>query len=850
MPVRMRTNRTVTSGPRPVQFGICLPVGWSHTIPAGAWEQSDGQSSLEVQFKPLTHYFDGSLQWLQVDMIWPADEEVPESGQVLLFPAEAPDEDSGLRQSSAAVSSLTVPWGEESLTFDVREGRLQCSGKSLFTGDGIVWQYRDDRGELHTPVWDSMVLEERGSVKTSILLRGRLKTKQAMLRMEARIVLFPEIEILRLETTLHNPRRAQHPGGIWDLGDKGSIFFRELSVQVHFRQSNESILSWSVDEDGPVNNRQVRYVKLYQDSSGGENWNSRNHVNAEGEIVPQFRGFQLDIDGQQERGDRATPSMGVSNERYAIGVVYPEFWQQFPKSLELSTSRLAVELFPGQTASPHELQGGERKTHRFWLSLSAGEGRDSVESVRGLTSPVVVIPDQDYFMSQGAISDGTNISACDRPHLDRLLQAALEGERSLYKSRERVDEYGWRNYGELVADHEEMYYSGPLPLVSHYNNQFDPIYGFLLNFLRVGDLRFFELADALARHVVDIDLYHTEEDKWAYNGGLYWHTDHYKHAHTATHRSFSKENRPEAGDYGGGPCNEQNYTTGLLLHYYLTGSSASREAVVQLADWVIQMDDGSRSLFRYLVSGPTGLASMTREESFHGPGRGAGNSINALLDAWALTWDAKYLKYAEALMRRCIHPADSIDELDLLNAEDRWSYTVFLTSLLKYLKLKSRFDRRDDAYWYGRCALVHYATWMSQHERPYLDAADELEYPTETWPAQDLRKANVLRNSACYVAEPLHTQLMERGTEIAERAWSDLWSFETAACARPLAILMVEGLKENATPRLSPSERVPERESIDSSQFGEPIHFEGQKTVVKRLLKQPHKLLKALLASS
>ena len=31
----------------------------------------------------------------------------------------------------------------------------------------------------------------------------------------------------------------------------------------------------------------------------------------------------------------------------------------------------------------------------------------------------------------------------------------------------------------------------------------------------------------LARHVVDIDIYHTTNDKSAYNHGLFWHTEHY-----------------------------------------------------------------------------------------------------------------------------------------------------------------------------------------------------------------------------------------------------------------------------------------------------------------------------------
>ena len=56
------------------------------------------------------------------------------------------------------------------------------------------------------------------------------------------------------------------------------------------------------------------------------------------------------------------------------------------------------------------------------------------------------------------------------------------------------------------------------------------------------DPRWRVLMDDLARHVADIDIYHTVEDKAAYNGGLFWHTCHYVDAGTSTHRSYPRAN--------------------------------------------------------------------------------------------------------------------------------------------------------------------------------------------------------------------------------------------------------------------------------------------------------------------
>ncbi len=126
-----------------------------------------------------------------------------------------------------------------------------------------------------------------------------------------------------------------------------------------------------------------------------------------------------------------------------------------------------------------------------------------------------------------------------------------------------------------------------------------------------------DLADPLARHVIDIDIYHTHADKAAYNGGLFWHTDHYRDASTSTHRCYSRANRGTLRRaYGGGPSNQHNYTTGLLHYYYLTGNPLARDTVLSLANWVIRMEDGSRNILGLIDDGPSGYSSCTTEAEF------------------------------------------------------------------------------------------------------------------------------------------------------------------------------------------------------------------------------------------
>ncbi len=74
-------------------------------------------------------------------------------------------------------------------------------------------------------------------------------------------------------------------------------------------------------------------------------------------------------------------------------------------------------------------------------------------------------------------------------------------------------------------------------MVSHYNNQYDFRRRASLPVPAHGRPPLVGAGRGAARHVIDIDIYHTDEDKAAYNGGMFWHTFHYGHADTATHRS-------------------------------------------------------------------------------------------------------------------------------------------------------------------------------------------------------------------------------------------------------------------------------------------------------------------------
>jgi hypothetical protein len=121
---------------------------------------------------------------------------------------------------------------------------------------------------------------------------------------------------------------------------------------------------------------------------------------------------------------------------------------------------------------------------------------------------------------------------------------------------------------------------------------------------------------------------------------------------------------------------------------------------------------------------------------------------------------------------------------------------VFLTVLARYLKLKAEAGQMDQMYAYARASLLHYAQWMVQHEETYFTHPEKLEFPTETWAAQDFRKANVLRLACCFCQEGLRAGLFAKGQDLMDQALCDLRRFPQPATTRLVAITLVEAMKD------------------------------------------------------
>src|SRR5262249_8700781 len=136
-----------------------------------------------------------------------------------------------------SLGSISVDTGSASFAFDRRKLKpftdVRVKGAPVIDGgrSGIVFIPRNS--------WRARAVAEDSGVavngpgRATPRLAGRLERRRSSLgRFVARISLFRGLSIVRVDLTIHNPRRARHANGLWDLGDPRSLVFRSLNLSL------------------------------------------------------------------------------------------------------------------------------------------------------------------------------------------------------------------------------------------------------------------------------------------------------------------------------------------------------------------------------------------------------------------------------------------------------------------------------------------------------------------------------------------------------------------------------------------------------------------------------------------
>lgn len=675
--------------------------------------------------------------------------------------------------------------GNDTYSFQLNHSQLLINN--------IPWKLElidTNKNYLSAKVKQFSLVNTDSKLKSQALYQGtfELNSEDTLLEFECKLTFNAVTPTVKIELTLRNPKPMVHNQGRWDLGNTNSFNFNSFNVT--FKNTGSERTSLTCFDQNNQHNSMGEFT-LFQASSGGDNWYSTNHMDKEGVIKTPFKGFQ--IKKNQEvifSGNRAEPLISVYQGEKKLTVICPNFWQNFPKAISSTHNKISLGLFPFFEGMPHELQPGEQKTHTFSVHV----GDLPIESLKALSNDRTVTICPTYLADTKAIPF---FSQSIGEELTQIINQGLDSKNNFFYKRETSDEYGWRNFGDIYADHEKLEYKGDEELISHYNNQYDALYGLIRQYLVTGNTQWWSLATDLAQHVKDIDIYHTDKDKAEYNNGLFWHTDHYLSAETASHRTYSQKQQANAyQDHsgGGGPGGEHCYTTGLMLHYYLTYDETSKTTVIKLADWITNFYEGSGTILEFILylknRNTQGLKNKLTGQ--YPLDRGTGNYIVALLDAFELTNKQSYLDKVSLIIKHTASPFDDLTTRNLSNIEESWFYTIFLQAVLRYLFTKNEASQIDSSFNYARNLLLHYSNWIVENESPYLNTPEKLEYPNHTWAAQDIRKANVLYGAYSFSGtnEINKNQYKNKADEFYQYVYNSLKNEETRTYTRILAILM------------------------------------------------------------
>ncbi|OGG04734.1 MAG: hypothetical protein A3F83_10675, partial [Candidatus Glassbacteria bacterium RIFCSPLOWO2_12_FULL_58_11] len=594
-------------------------------------------------------------------------------GQAPSGPAVKVEDEAGQATVSTGILRCTLDKDHFNLFSRVwldhdRNGNFEESEEVTSPKDEAAVKLTDQRGRPLASRWGkvrSFEVESAGPVRATVAVKGEIADQDGEpgLDYTARISFYAGSGLVRIFFTLANHRPASILNDVngdkhWVMGRPGSYFFEEMSLTTALRFEGPIVLSVG-DGGRELLDRVVLTDEggIYQESSGGENWFNRIHMNADMRIPMRFRGGRTFL-GEVEPYPVERPEawLQVADRKFGLAVAVRWFWQNFPKALSADPEgRVRVGLWPGEFPDLHELQGGEIKTHEVAFYFHTGpQGSTPAENrvatvMAAFHYPLYVRASAESYLADGFFDDTAPYDPQRFPRYESMMQGGLTGQpRNLNVDIDRADEYGWRNWGDTPARNEYDESGGPhtgRQAASHFNHEYDHGYSMILHSLRTAGLEpslslgWWRLAEPALWHESDIDVYHTTADSTAhgaYNGGKFAHTSHGVEVVNASHRGspalvwwgklhwpWGQGQSPESGHFN---------NRGMLACYYLTGNRTLKESALEQADLVY-----------YKVSGD--VFSQIGEVN-----RDAGNNLQILTDAYLLTWNEKYVAAAEKII--------------------------------------------------------------------------------------------------------------------------------------------------------------------------------------------------------
>lgn len=607
---------------RPVTGGV--PIAEA-AAPAGSrfcLQNADG-IPVPLQSSVLAQWKDGSARWVLLDF----QSDPPSDGCAEYALSWGPD----CPGPSPRTPVLTCDDTHELKTGDVcvmpeadslaRLSKGLCADLLLVDGDG----------QLCRAVVESAVVETAGPLRSTLALRGAFHRAagERVFQFRLRISVYAGLRLLRLDPMiLVDPERG--------------IIRNIRELRLVFRPGT------------PIDRGRIGAAPVWAGSP------------TDGLRLLQTDDVHYRIEGAAGAGGKAPGWIACEYGDDCLAATLREFWQQWPKSLEITRGDLSLGLLPRFDAGEFEHMGPWYKHQYFFegncYRLRTGQARrwdawidlggDGPTLNRIANAPLVPAVNPEYACAAGvwdaiAPAGVPSMKAYD-PWAENLFEAYC-------RSIEVQRDYGAMNWGDWFGERQ----------VNWGNHEYDTTNQILIQFARTGDSKYFRVADAAARHSSEVDTIHFVNPDLAqyfidqFGSPGYPPRAGMVHEHAVGHvGSFYPVERVRElfVAHGVGSGTKQPYlcldpynlghiwTQGLVRHYFLTGDPFIRETVQEIGDNLAQLVED-------------------RQYKFIGHshcGRTAGWSLLALAGAYELGFDPRYLKAMKTIVDDALAEQDPV----------------------------------------------------------------------------------------------------------------------------------------------------------------------------------------------
>jgi hypothetical protein len=568
----------------PLSAGVSFGVPW----PRGAVSREQafslttaGGKTLPAQTWPLAYWPDGSVKWTGVA----THADAREQGPFTLGPAAAP---SGGESKPADAPRVIVR--KSDVTWEVDTGRLRAripffghtflrslsvDGREVGSSGALVLiaqQGPDDplhpaaREEYFGNV-EKVTVEQQGPVRAVVKIEGRhqsVQTGREWLPFIIRLYFTAGEPTVRMVHTIIYDG-DQHRDFIRGLGVRFAVPLREQVHNRHVRLAGEGDGLWSepvqplVGRGGRIAVAQGATGDLYPKQIAGERVPNREQLTersqtavADWAVWGGFKLTQLSADGftvekrtnphaawiAAGKGRRASGLVFVGDVSGGLGLGVKDFWQTYPKSLEVEGANTAEASVTAWLWSP----AGEAMDLRYYDTI--GHGSDSTyEGGAPTTSdPLGVgrtheltlfawdrLPTKPETAAMARLTRAQPVLVCTPEYLHSVRALgfwSLPDRSTPFKKavEERLDSvlahyeqavevhgwYGFWDFGDVIHSYDPQRHKWRYDLggMAWQNSELATDMWLWMSFLRSGRADLFRLAEAMTRHTGEVDSFH------------------------------------------------------------------------------------------------------------------------------------------------------------------------------------------------------------------------------------------------------------------------------------------------------------------------------------------------------